>query len=91
MKVLIVEDKPLLVDALARGLRAGGYVVVHATRADILHGVWADATPTGGDNMVVTYVGYLRGKIDNPFGTNTIQTIRGVGYRLNSRGSAAGS
>jgi two-component system OmpR family response regulator len=27
-------------------------------------------------------VGYLRRKIDVPFGTNTIETIRGVGYRL---------
>jgi two-component system OmpR family response regulator len=27
-------------------------------------------------------VGYVRRKIDAPFGTNTIETIRGVGYRL---------
>ena len=26
--------------------------------------------------------GYLRRKIDMPFGTNTIETVRGVGYRL---------
>jgi two-component system OmpR family response regulator len=29
---------------------------------------------------------YLRRKIDTPFGTNTIETIRGVGYRLQSVG-----
>ncbi|WP_176662601.1 winged helix-turn-helix domain-containing protein, partial [Mycobacterium avium] len=34
------------------------------------------------DNVVEVYVGYLRRKIDVPFGTNTIETIRGVGYRL---------
>jgi two-component system, OmpR family, response regulator len=27
-------------------------------------------------------MGYLRRKIDVPFATNTIETIRGVGYRL---------
>jgi two-component system, OmpR family, response regulator len=27
-------------------------------------------------------VGYVRRKIDVPFGTNTIETVRGVGYRL---------
>jgi two-component system OmpR family response regulator len=27
-------------------------------------------------------VGYVRRKIDVPFGANTIETIRGVGYRL---------
>jgi two-component system OmpR family response regulator len=27
-------------------------------------------------------VGYLREKIDRPFGTDTLETVRGVGYRL---------
>ncbi|BAX94380.1 DNA-binding response regulator [Mycobacterium shigaense] len=27
-------------------------------------------------------MGYLRRKIDIPFDTNTIETLRGVGYRL---------
>jgi DNA-binding response OmpR family regulator len=27
-------------------------------------------------------VGYLREKVDRPFGTRTIETVRGVGYRL---------
>jgi DNA-binding response OmpR family regulator len=34
------------------------------------------------DNLVEVYVAYLRRKIDVPFGTDTIETIRGVGYRL---------
>jgi two-component system OmpR family response regulator len=29
-------------------------------------------------------VGYLRRKIDAPFGTHTIETLRGAGYRLDS-------
>jgi two-component system, OmpR family, response regulator len=28
------------------------------------------------------YVRYLREKIDRPFGTESIETIRGAGYRL---------
>src|ERR1700677_4701422 len=51
------------------------------TNAEILHNVW-DAHHDGPDNVVEVYMGYLRRKIDVPFGTNTIETIRGVGYRL---------
>jgi two-component system, OmpR family, response regulator len=51
------------------------------TKAEILRNVW-DAHYDGPDNVVEVYVGYLRRKIDVPFGTNTIETIRGVGYRL---------
>ena len=37
----------------------------------------------GGDaNVVEVYVGYLRRKIDAPFGRASLQTVRGVGYRL---------
>jgi two-component system OmpR family response regulator len=33
-------------------------------------------------NIIDVYVRYLREKIDRPFGRNSLQTIRGVGYRL---------
>lgn len=33
-------------------------------------------------NVVDTYVRYLRAKIDKPFGTDSIETIRGRGYRM---------
>ncbi len=33
-------------------------------------------------NVVDTYVRYLRAKIDRPFGTDSIETIRGRGYRM---------
>jgi two-component system, OmpR family, response regulator len=58
------------------------------TKSDILQHVW-DPHHRGPENVVEVYVGYLRRKIDVPFGTNTIETIRGVGYRLGSesRGS----
>jgi two-component system OmpR family response regulator len=34
---------------------------------------------------VDVYVRYLREKIDRPFGTHSLETVRGTGYRL--RGS----
>jgi DNA-binding response OmpR family regulator len=51
------------------------------TKAEILRNVW-DAHYQGPDNVVEVYMGYVRRKIDVPFGTSTIETIRGVGYRL---------
>jgi two-component system, OmpR family, response regulator len=53
------------------------------TKGEILHNVW-DADYDGADNVVEVYVGYVRRKIDIPFGTKTIETVRGVGYRLAS-------
>lgn len=52
-----------------------------ATKADLLDEVWGadrDVDP----NAVEVYVGYLRRKVDAPFGRNAIQTVRGAGYRL---------
>ncbi len=51
------------------------------TKADILEHVW-DYDFDGDSNIVEVYVGYLRKKIDVPFGTKTIRTIRGVGYLI---------
>jgi two-component system OmpR family response regulator len=33
-------------------------------------------------NIVDVYIRHLREKIDRPFGSDTIETVRGVGYRL---------
>jgi two-component system OmpR family response regulator len=43
--------------------------------------VW-DSNYDGDDNVVEVYIGYLRRKIDVPFGVATIETVRGAGYRL---------
>jgi DNA-binding response OmpR family regulator len=43
--------------------------------------VW-DAHYEGDPNIVEVYVRYLRLKIDLPFGRESIQTVRGAGYRL---------
>jgi DNA-binding response OmpR family regulator len=59
--------------------RAGDAV----SKADILHHVW-DANYDGDANVVEVYVGYLRRKIDTPFNLQTLQTVRGAGYRLTS-------
>jgi two-component system OmpR family response regulator len=32
------------------------------------------------------YVGYLRRKIDQPFGSNLLRTVRGAGYHLSVEG-----
>jgi DNA-binding response OmpR family regulator len=51
------------------------------SKSDILAHVW-DAHYDGDPNVVEVYVGYLRRKIDAPFGRRSLQTVRGVGYRL---------
>jgi DNA-binding response OmpR family regulator len=53
------------------------------SKNEILTHVW-DAHYDGDENVVEVYVGYLRRKIDTPFGTHTIETVRGVGYRLSA-------
>ncbi len=37
-------------------------------------------------NVVDVYVRYLREKIDRPFGVESIETVRGTGYRLRADG-----
>jgi DNA-binding response OmpR family regulator len=51
------------------------------TRREILDEVW-DFGFDSDSNIVEVYVGYLRRKVDLPFGRRAIQTVRGVGYRL---------
>jgi DNA-binding response OmpR family regulator len=48
---------------------------------DILSNVW-DPAYQGSENIVEVYIGYLRKKIDTPYGLQTLNTIRGMGYRL---------
>lgn len=56
---------------------------IAVTKTQILQHVW-DSHYAGPSNVVEVYMGYLRRKIDTPFGTNTIHTVRGVGYRIDS-------
>src|SRR5262245_51235721 len=61
------------------------YFMDHAgevlTRSCLLEHVW-DFAFDGDSNIVDVYVGYLRDKIDRPFGRASLETVRGVGYRL---------
>lgn len=51
------------------------------TRLTILDEVWDGETDLR-SNVIDVYVAAIRAKIDKPFGTSTITTLRGVGYRL---------
>jgi two-component system OmpR family response regulator len=59
-------------------MRHPGEVV---SKLDILGAVW-DWSFDGGPNVVEVYIGYLRNKVDRPFERRSIETVRGVGYRL---------
>jgi two-component system OmpR family response regulator len=61
-------------------MRNAGSVV---GKFDILNNVW-DAAFEGSENVVEVYIGYLRKKIDAPYGLQTLSTVRGMGYRLDS-------
>jgi DNA-binding response OmpR family regulator len=56
-----------------------------ASKTEILDHVWG-IDFAGDPNVVEVYVGYLRKKIDAPFGLETVQTVRGAGYRLEADG-----
>jgi two-component system OmpR family response regulator len=66
------------------------YLMRHAgevlTRTRLIEHVW-DFAYEGDSNVVDVYVRYLRNKIDRPFGRDSIETVRGSGYRL--RGAQA--
>jgi two-component system OmpR family response regulator len=51
------------------------------TKQELIDRVWG-LDHYGPINIVEVYIGYLRKKIDRPFGTDTLQTVRGTGYRV---------
>jgi two-component system, OmpR family, response regulator len=51
------------------------------SRQDLLEHTWEGASENR-SNVVDVYVGYLRSKLDRPFGRRSIETVRGAGYRL---------
>ena len=55
------------------------------SRAQLLEGAW-DMAYEPRSNVVDVYIGYLREKIDKPFGRGSLETLRGVGYRLQEDG-----
>jgi two-component system, OmpR family, response regulator len=63
-------------------MRRAGEVM---SKLDILENVW-DYAFDGDPNIVEVYIAYLRRKLDVPYGRHTIETVRGVGYRLDPDG-----
>ncbi|HWO26490.1 MAG TPA: response regulator transcription factor [Kofleriaceae bacterium] len=59
-------------------MRSQGEVV---SKQRILDEVWG-LDFQGAPNVVEVYIGYLRRKIDAPFGRSSLETLRGVGYRI---------
>jgi two-component system, OmpR family, response regulator len=51
------------------------------SRFDLLEQAWGYGYENR-SNVVEVYVRYVREKIDRPFGRNSLQTVRGVGYRI---------
>jgi two-component system OmpR family response regulator len=52
------------------------------SRSQLLEGAW-DISFMSDSNVVSVYIRYLREKVDRPFGRASIETVPGVGYRLN--------
>ena len=63
-------------------IRPGRYVKVQVSdTGDGIDAVW-DESYRGDSNLVDVYVRRLRDKVDRPFGSRSVETVRGVGYRL---------
>ena len=74
-EIMLTPREFSLLDTL---VRHSPEVVAKQELLDAVWGADADVDP----NVVEVYVGYLRRKIDLPFDTSTLQTVRGAGYRV---------
>ena len=63
-------------------MRRAGLVL---SRLQLLEHAW-DYAYENRSNVVDVYIRYLREKVDRPFGRESIETVRGVGYRLRKDG-----
>lgn len=73
-----LELSPKELSLLELFMRRPGDVL---TRSELLDGAW-DISFERRSNIVDVYVRYLRDKIDRPFGRTSLETVRGIGYRL---------
>jgi two-component system OmpR family response regulator len=73
-----LELSPREFDLLDAFMRRPGEAL---SRGWLLEQAW-DIAFEHRSNVVSVYVNYLREKIDRPFGTASLQTVRGAGYRL---------
>jgi two-component system OmpR family response regulator len=76
------------VELTAREFAVLEFLARHAgdvvSRTELIEHVW-DRNFEGGSNIVDVYVGYLRKKLERPFGRPLIRTVRGAGYVLDGR------
>ena len=59
-------------------MRSPGQVLGHS---QLLDAAW-DIGHEYRSNVIEVYIRYLREKIDRPFGVRSLETVRGLGYRL---------
>ena len=59
-------------------MRRPGHVL---SQAQLLDAAW-DMAYEQRSNVVEVYIRYLREKLDRPFGARSLETVRGMGYRL---------
>jgi two-component system, OmpR family, response regulator len=74
-EISLSQKEFALLEALMR--RAGQVL----SRLDLLEAAW-DQSYENRSNIVDAYVRRLREKIDRPFRAQTLETVRGAGYRL---------
>jgi two-component system OmpR family response regulator len=74
-----------LLEVTAKEFALLEYLMSHenevVSRTTLIEHVW-DFAFEGDSNVVDVHVRNLRGKIDRPFGRNSLETVRGVGYRI---------
>ena len=79
-----VELSPKEFALLETFMRRPGRVL---SRFELLEHAW-DYDYEHRSNVIDVYVRYLREKIDRPFGRESLETVRGAGYRLRTDGGA---
>jgi two-component system OmpR family response regulator len=77
-----IELSPKEFAVLETFMRRPGEVL---SRFELLEHAW-DYDYENRSNVVDAYVRFLRRKIDRPFGVESIETVRGAGYRLREDG-----
>ncbi len=73
------------IDLAPREFALLAFLMRHAgtpvSKVKILDSVW-DANYEGDENVVEVYIHHLRKRVDVPFGVKSVETVRGVGYRI---------
>jgi DNA-binding response OmpR family regulator len=86
----VVRRGSSVVELTAREFALLEYLLRHrgtvVSKTELLAHVWDDPDEIADVNVVEVYIGYLRRKIDAPFGLHGVRTVRGAGYLLAADG-----